>query len=677
MNYYKNKGEWKVRLIAEISFISSKPDYDETCIMHTRSDTEEFMNGNDTDEIIKGLFESFLQKYEENLQEKMKGSEFQFDGVNFLYYDFNRISINGGGSYIDSPKWIKNKKSTINPINNVYKCFQYAATLALNLDKIRKNSQRISKIKPFIDRYNWKDIDFPATSKDWRKFELNNEIALNILYVPHNIKKTHIAYKSRYNLTREKQVTLLMISNGENWHYLVVKKLAGLLKGITSNHKKDFYCLNCFCAYSTKSKLEARKKICENHDYCHVEMPTKDNNTIKYNQGEKSIKLPFVVYADLEFLLEKIITCQNNSNESSITEVNKHTPLVYSLFTHCSFDKSINKLNLYRGKDCMKKFCKDLREHATKIINYEKKKMTPLTTKEKIHYNEQEICYICKKKFDKSDKKNYKVRDHCHYTGKYRGIAHNICNLRYKIPKEILVVFQNGSTYDYHFIIKELVKEFEGNCECIGENTEKYITFSAPIKKKIENKIIEITYKIKFIDSYRFMSMPLSNLSEGLHNNKYADCESCLDYIKTKNEKLILECFNCKQYYEKGFNKELIKRFASTYEFCNGNLNKFILLLRKGVYSYEYMDNWERSDETLLPSKESFYSNLNVENIDDIDYRHGNNVIKRFKLKNLGEYYDLYVQSDTLLFADVFENFRSTCLTCMNWILLISYRYQD
>ena len=190
----------------------------------------------------------------------MKGSEFEFDGVNFLYYDFNQIRINRGGSYIDSPKWLKDKKPTINPINNDYKCFQYAVTLALNLDKIGKNPQRISKIKPFIDQYNSKDIDFPSTSKDWRKFELNNEIALNILYLPHNTKKIHIAYKSRYNLTREKQLILLMINNGENWHYLVVKNLAGLLKGITSNHKEDFYCLNCFCAYSTKDKLEAHKK---------------------------------------------------------------------------------------------------------------------------------------------------------------------------------------------------------------------------------------------------------------------------------------------------------------------------------------------------------------------------------------------------------------------------------
>ena len=302
----------------------------------------------------------------------MGGSEFEFDGVNFLYYDFNKISLNRGGSYIDSPKWLKDKKSTMHPINNDDKCFQYAVTLALNLDKIRKNPQRISKIKPFIDQYNWKDIDFPSTSKDWRKLELNNKIALNVLYVPHNTRKINVAYKSKNNLTCDKQVILLMITDGERWHYLTVKNLSVLLRGITSNHKEDFYCLNSFCSYRTKNKLEAHKKICENRDYCNVEMPTKYNNIIKYNEGEKSIKLLLVVYADLECLLEKMSTCQNNPNESSTTEINKHIPSGYSLFTHCTFDKTKNKLDHYRGKDCMKKFCKDLREHATKIINYEK-----------------------------------------------------------------------------------------------------------------------------------------------------------------------------------------------------------------------------------------------------------------------------------------------------------------
>ena len=301
-------------------------------------------------------------------------------------------------------------------------------------------------------------------------------------------------------------------------------------------------------------------------------MPTKNNNIIKYNHGEKSMKLPFVIYADLECLLEKMSTCINNPNESSTTKINKHTPSGYSIFTQCSFDESKNKLNYYRGKDCMKKFSKELREHVSKIINYEKKKLIPLTTEEKIYHNKQKICYICKKEFNNNDttkssslgcKKNYKVRDHCHYTGKYRGAAHNICNLRYKVPKEIPIVFHNGSIYDYHFIIKELVKEFEGNFECLGENTEKYITFSVPIKKKIENKNLEIIYKIKFIDSYRFMASSLSklvdNLSEGIHSNKCSDCGSNPDYIKItakhKNEKLILECYNCKQRYKKNLIK--------------------------------------------------------------------------------------------------------------------------
>ena len=269
----------------------------------------------------------------------------------------------------------------------------------------------------------------------------------------------------------------------------------------------------------------------------------------------------------------------------------------------------------------MKKFSKDLKEHASKIINYEKKKMITLTTEEKIYHNKQKICYICKKEFDTSNKKHHKVRDHCDYTGKYRGAAHNICNLRYKVPKEIPVVFHNGSTYDYHFIIKKLVKEFEEDFDCFGENTEKYITFSVPIKKKIENKDLEITYKIELIDRYRFMSSSLSklvdNLSEGIHNNKCANCESCLDYVKIKNEKLLLKCINYKTYYEKDFNKELIKKFKNTYSFYNNDINEFVLLLRKGVYPYEYMDSWERFNEKLLPSKEDFYSNLNMDNIDD------------------------------------------------------------
>ena len=366
----------------------------------------------------------------------------------------------------------------------------------------------------------------------------------------------------------------------------------------------------------------------------------------------------------MECLLGKMSTCYNNPEESSTTKINKHIPSGYSIFTHCSFDKSKNKLNYYRGEDCMKRFCKDLREHATKTTDCKKKEMLPLTKEEEEKYNNQEVCYICKKEFDKSDNKHYKVRDRCHYTRKYRGgAAHNICNLRYKIPKDIPIIFHNGSTYDYHFIIRELVNE----CfKCLGETTEKYITISVSIKKRIENKDMEITYKIKFIDSFRFMATSLSklvdNLTEDIHGDKCVDCKSDLSYMKVIDEILTLRCFNCKKNYKKEINKELIKRFVSTYKFCNNDLNKFVMFLRKGVYPCEYMDGWDKFNETSIPSKESFYSNLTLENISETDYRHANNVFKRFKLDNLGDYHDLYVQSDTLLLADVFENLRKACI---------------
>ena len=158
------------------------------------------------------------------------------------------------------------------------------------------------------------------------------------------LKKIKRAYKSKYNLTRENQVILLMITDGEKWHYLAVKRLSALFRGITSKHDGDFYCLNCFQSYTAENQLKKHKKVCENHDYCHVEMPEEYNKTLKYNEGEKSIRLPFIIIADLECLLEKMNTCHNNSEKSSTTKVNKHTPSGYSLFTHCSFDTAKNNL---------------------------------------------------------------------------------------------------------------------------------------------------------------------------------------------------------------------------------------------------------------------------------------------------------------------------------------------
>ena len=178
-------------------------------------------------------------------------------------------------------------------------------------------------------------------------FESNNKsIALNILYVPHNTKETRHAYKLKYNLNRENQVILLMITDGKKWHYLAVKKLSALLRGITSKHDRDFYCLNCFHSFRTENKLKKHKNVCENHDYCYVEMPKEDNKILKYNHSKKSKKVPFIIYADLESLPEKMNTFHNNSKKSSTSKINKQTVSCYSLFTHCSFDTTTKSLLL-------------------------------------------------------------------------------------------------------------------------------------------------------------------------------------------------------------------------------------------------------------------------------------------------------------------------------------------
>ena len=178
---------------------------------------------------------------------------------------------------------------------------------------------------------------------------------------------------------------------------------------------------------------------------------------------------------------------------------------------------------------------------------------------------------------------------------------------------------------------------------------------------------MDITYKIKFIDSFRFMATSLSklidNLTDNIHNDKCVKCKSSLCFVNAVNEILTFECIDCKKEYKKRLNKKLIERFSNVYEFCDYDINKFMVLLRKGVYPYEYMDEWDKFNEKKLTCKESFYSNLTMEDINDTDYKHANNVFEKFNLNSLGDYHDLYVRSDTLLLADVFENFRNACLS--------------
>ena len=279
-----------------------------------------------------------------------------------------------------------------------------------------------------------KKIDFPSKQKDWKKFELNNKaIALSILFVLYNTEKIRLAYKSTHNFMRKNQVNLLVITDGKRWHYLAVKSLPALLRRITLNHDRDFYCLNRFHSYSTKNKLKRHERVCNDHDYCYVEMPNEDNKILKNNHGEKSLNTPFMTYANLECLLEKMYSCQNNPEKSYTEKKTKHKASGYSLFTNCLFDLTKNKLDFYKGEDCMERFCEDLREHAMKIINYEKKKKKiSLTDKENNSYEKQKVCYICKNNLILMEI----IKTHLNCTIKTDIIVSTLENL-----EELLIVF--------------------------------------------------------------------------------------------------------------------------------------------------------------------------------------------------------------------------------------------
>ena len=198
--------------------------------------------------------------------------------------------------------------------------------------------------------------------------------------------------------------------------------MSALLRGITSNDNRNCYCLNCFHLYKTEKKIKKHCNLCKNHDYCYVEMPNEDNKILKYNHGEKSMKNPFIIYADAESLLGKMSLFHNNPEKSSRTKINKHTR--FPLLTHCSFDLTKKKLECYRGKDCMERFCEDLKEHAIKIINYVKKEMLPLTDEENKSYKKQKVCFTCKKGFSTDDN---------------NGIAFNGVTIKSILTSEIIV----------------------------------------------------------------------------------------------------------------------------------------------------------------------------------------------------------------------------------------------
>ena len=387
--------------------------------------------------------------------------------------------------------------------------------------------------------------------------------------------------------------------------------------------------MNCLQGFTLESSRDQHYSYCISDKTVRVEMP-KPGSVIEFYDGQNQFKDPFIMYVDFEVILELIQGSRleeprkwsPNPSESYTKKVNRHIPSGWCVYSKFTYGEVKDPLRIYRGEDCIEKFCNHIRQEARRLYRmFPEKPMDPLTPRQWTQYKRASKCHICYKPFNVKDPK---VRDHCHYTGKYRGPAHSLCNLRYRIPSYIPIIFHNLSGYDVHIFIKELGKELK-DIEVIAKNKEDYITFSINIavdRYKDKNgdekdKLI----KLRFINSFKFMTSSLDSLTNNLVRG---------------GRKLI----GFEDYSE------------SQYE----------LLMRKGVYSYEYMSSWDKFEETQLPPIEAFYSNLNMSNVSKGDYEHAPRVWKEFRIRNLGEYHDFYLRTDVILLANVFEAFRDTCL---------------
>ena len=579
------------------------------------------LEGTDLNEI----YDEMVDEIEEEIQkaQEAEGSGWQFEKVIKLVLHTTRWDPINAGSYIELPTALKNKKAIINMKNQDEKCFMWCVLRALNPKD--NHPEKIDKdLKSKEDTLNMKGIRYPVNFRDIDRFESQNpEISITIL----GYNKDERVYPlkiSRYTGC-EHDITLLLIKDGENSHYCLVKNMSALIASQINNYKSSRnFCLNCFNGFNTPDALNKHKEYCYNNECVKIVMPP-PGTYLRFKNFLHSEKAPFAIYADFESLIKNMDNCDPDPNKSYTKKYQKHEPISFTYYIK-SFNESVYKSRIRRyiketpeDADAMDVFINWLEEDVKAIANIEKKEMI-FTEEDKKQFNKASDCWICGEYLG-----NDRVRDHCHFTGRYRGPAHNSCNLKYRKPNNISVFFHNLSGYDSHLFIKKLGSpDKKENIDCIPNNEEKYISFSKTIRTgQYTNKKGEIkdkTFKIVFKDSLKFMSPSLGALVNNLPKDAF---------------------INLNKYYTPE-EAELIKQ--------------------KGFYPYEYMDTEEKFKDIKLPPRKVFYSKLSGRGITEKDYKHAWNVWNTFKMKTFKDYHELYNETDVLLLADVFENFRDLCL---------------
>ena len=584
---------------------------------------------------VEEVYNEMMDEIEEEIQKvgEAEGSGWEFLGVIKLVLHTTKWEPIYGSSYIPLDPYLANKKAIINMQNEDDKCFMWSVLRALYPKD--NHPERIDKdLKSKQDNINMGGICYPVDFRAIDRFEhLNPNISISVL--GYNKEEGVFPLKISKYTGCDNDIVLLLLKEaekGENGeikektHYTLVKNKSALIASQINNHKGSReICLNCFNSFNSLKTLEKHKEYCYENESVKINMPP-PSTYLRFNKFHHSEKAPFAVYADFESLIKPMDNCDPDPNKSYTKKIQKHKPISFSYYILCSIDGVYKPiLRKYtqtkpEGADAIDVFIKWLEEDIKEIANIKPKKMI-FTEEDRKHFNKASDCWICGEYLA-----NDRVRDHCHFTGRYRGPAHNSCNLKYRKPNNISVFFHNLSGYDSHLFIKKIgcsINKKE-NLKCIPYNEEKYLTFTKTIitgqykNKKGEDK--DKTFDIVFKDSLKFMSSSLGALVNNLPKDAF---------------KNLLKYFTPKQ-------AEILKQ--------------------KGFYPYEYMDSEEKFNDTKIPPREAFYSKLSGKGISNKNYTHVLNVWNTFNMKIFLEYHELYNITDVLLLADVFENFRDLCL---------------
>ena len=502
-----------------------------------------------------------------------------------------------GSSYVDLPKELKHsRKGLVNIQNEDDKCFMWCHLAYLY--PVEKNVRLVSKYKQHVDKVNYSGIKFPVTINQIPKTEALNDQGFNVF--GYEDKQVFPLY-----ITKKPNVISLLLLNG---HYVLIKDFNRFIFNQTKHKNKKHFCFHCLQCFSSEAVLQKHKQDCLTINGMQaVRMPKE--KVLKFTNFYKQLKAPFVIYADFEAINEKVSGPEPNSAGSFTHKYQKHTDCSYGYKLVCVDPQFSKPVKLYRGPNAVYKFIEsviDEVDYCQKVKKEHFNKPLVMSEEDEALFRSQDSCHICNEKYTASAKR---VRDHCHITGKFRGSAHEDCNINFRLTNKIPVFFHNLRGYDSHFIMQQIGK-FGLPIHVIPNNIEKYMAFM-------------IGKHLVFLDSFQYMASSLDALAKNLSAYPYLSQEFSRETTGVSNVKLVTQ---------------------------------------KGVYPYDYMDSFSRFDEIKLPAIEDFYSTVNEAGISQEEYNHAVSVWEAFGCKTLGDYHDLYLKTDVLLLTDVFENFREMCL---------------